>query len=212
MPASTVPTALFARSILPRMDPVNAAIGIAISLLLHGLAALWWSNMKLPRAGQTEHAPRPLTVRLLRELPQPLPPQVHPPEIAQSKSPQQAINRPSRPAPTTHAAALTAPPPNAAAPALPENPAATEKHLDLAAVHANLSAIVAEVDREKGETPVGQLQAKPLYRPDDDNQVGKAIRSTTRPDCKNNIANTGLLAPLFILAMAADKKDSGCKW
>lgn len=194
---------------LPRMKSANVAIGIALSLLLHGVAMLWWWNMTPPGAGLTERALRTLQVRLLRELP-PVPPPA--PEISQGKNLPQATARPLRTARTAQPGAPTPPPPTATAPVSPANPVAAEKHIDLAAVHASLAAIVAEDDRERGETPVGQLQAKPLYRPDDDNRVGKAIRSTTRPDCRNNIANTGLLAPLFLLAMAADKKDSGCKW
>jgi len=194
---------------LPRMKSANVSIGIALSLLLHGLAMLWWWNMTPPGAGLTAHVLHTLQVRLLRELP-PAPPPA--PEISQGKNLSQATNRPLRTARTAQPGAPTPPPPTATAPVSQANPVAAEKHIDLAAVHASLAAIVAEDDREKGETPVGQLQAKPLYRPDDDNQVAKAIRSTTRPDCRNNIANTGLLAPLFLLAMAADKKDSGCKW
>jgi hypothetical protein len=196
---------------LPRRKSANVTIGIALSLLLHGLAVLWWWNMTPPGAVLTAHVLHTLQVRLMRELPPAQPPALAS-EIAQSKNQPQATARPLRTAPSTHAATPTTPPPTAAASASSASPVAAEKHLDLAAVHASLAAIVAEDDRERGETPVGQLHAKPLYQPDDDNQVAKAIRNTTRPDCKNNIANTGLLAPLFLLAMAADKKDSGCKW
>ena len=58
---------------LPRMKSANVSIGIALSLLLHGLAMLWWWNMTPPGAGLTAHVLHTLQVRLLRELP-PAPP------------------------------------------------------------------------------------------------------------------------------------------
>jgi len=207
---------VYDRARYSRLSALNVAIGIAISLMLHGLLALWAWNMKLRDAGQTGNASNiALEVRLLRESPPPPPPMIRRQEIVESKSPQQTVSRRAqRPPPSlgTTQAIVGNSPPNAPAGALPDNPTSMEKHIDLAAVHANLGAIVAEVDREKGETPVGQLQAKPLYPWKADTQMGKTIRNTTRPDCRDSIANTGLLAPLFLLAMAADKKDSGCKW
>jgi hypothetical protein len=94
----------------------------------------------------------------------------------------------------------------------PSGVASSERHLDMAAIYANIGKIAAEVDREDSDTPVGQLRTKPLYEKDDDNRIAQAIRGAARPDCRHSIANTGLLAPLVILAMALDKKDSGCKW
>lgn len=93
-----------------------------------------------------------------------------------------------------------------------DHTASPEKHLNIQAIYDNIGKIVAEVDRENDDTPVGQLRKKPLYQNDDDNRIAKAIRNTARPDCRDSIANTGLLAPLVILSMALDKKDSGCKW
>ncbi len=92
------------------------------------------------------------------------------------------------------------------------NVSSSEKHLDLDAIRNDIGRIVAEVDKEDNDTPVAQLRHKPLYENDEDNRIARAIRSTTRPDCRDSIANTGLLAPLVILSMALDKKDSGCKW
>jgi hypothetical protein len=195
-----------------RMKPWNVLIGIAISLLLHGSVALWAWNLK-PIATQAAHiSSRPIEVRLL-------------PEIAQ-------ISAPIAPPTATHAAPTPAPI-TQRAPAsrrtlqivkseavaiivpvtpAPANPTATEKHIDLDAIHANLGSIVAEVDREKNDTPVGQFQTRPLYPADDHSKLGKAIEQTARPDCKDSIANTYLLAPFILLKMVADKKDSGCKW
>jgi hypothetical protein len=197
----------------PRLNPLNVLIGVVISLLLHSVLVIWSWNMRLPGAEQARSAlKRPLEVRLLHEpppLPQPLlQPIVRPQEVADNKKVQRAPVRLPRSAQATVTTTLAVTPP--ATP--PSNSEPTEKHLDMAAIHANLGTIVAEVDREKRDTPVGQLLTKPLYAPDDDNRIGKAIRSTTRSDCRDQIAGTGLLAPLFLLAMAADKKDSGCKW
>ncbi|HSY28692.1 MAG TPA: hypothetical protein VK832_14380 [Burkholderiaceae bacterium] len=195
----------------PRLNPLNVLIGIAISLLLHSVLVIWSWNMRLPGAEQARTAlRRPLEVRLLHELP-PLPqpvvqPIVQPQEVADNKKARHSLARLPQPAQATTTLAITP------STTLPENQMPTEKHLDMEAIHANLGAIVAEVDREKRDTPVGQLLTKPLYAPDDDNKIGKAIRGSTRSDCRDQIAGTGLLAPLFLLAMVADKKDSGCKW
>jgi hypothetical protein len=197
----------------PRLTPLNVVIGIAMSLLLHGLLAAWVWNMKLQSNDHTGTATsRPIEIQLRHELPPPAPPIVQTSENPESKKTPKPLVRAPRLAPTTpplQAIAKTPSPPLPATIA-PDSP--VEKHLDLAAIHANLGAVVADVDREKRDTPVGQLQAKPLYSDDDDNKVGKAIRNTARSDCRDHIANTGLLAPLFLLAMVADKKDSGCKW
>lgn len=193
----------------PRLSPQNVAIGIAISLLLHSLLAIWAWNMKLPAATQAERfLDRVLQVRLLP--PPPAPADVQRQEPAELTNVRQPMIRVPRSAPRS--APIIAAQPQAASGNAAPKIQAPEQHLDLSAVHANLGAIVAEVDREKRDTPVGQLQEKPLSPADDENKIGKAIRNTTRSDCRDHIANTGLLAPLFLLAMAADKKDSGCKW
>ena len=82
----------------------------------------------------------------------------------------------------------------------------------MAKVRAGIGAAVAEVDREQSDTPVGQLKAKPLYDKEPESKEARAIASSARSDCRDRIANTGLLAPLMILATAFDGKDSGCKW
>ena len=197
----------------PRLNPLNVLIGIVISLLLHSALVIWSWNLRLPGAEQARTAlKRPLEVRLLHEPPpQPIvQPIVRPQEVADNKKVRHGPAGLPRPAQATVTTTLTITPPAMTTP--PNNSEPGEKHLDMAAIHANLGNIVAEVDREKRDTPVGQLLTKPLYAPDDDNKIGKAIRGTTRSDCRDQIAGTGLLAPLFLLAMAADKKDSGCKW
>lgn len=193
-----------------RMHPANVAVGIAISLLLHGMLAMWSWHMKLPGKQQNAQV-HALEVRLLRDLPPPLKPAVAPREIDESRKAHPFEGHSVLP-PRTAAIVLTKPPAPATAVATPSGAAETGKHLDLAAVQANLGAIVAEVDRENRDTPVGQLHDKPLYPQDGESKIGKAILATARSDCRDKIANTGWLSPLYLLAMVADKKDSGCKW
>jgi hypothetical protein len=214
----TSDTAKNDRARFPGLTPWKVAIGLAISLLLHIILVLWSWNMKFGVIQSPQMQNRPLEVRLIRELPPqpPVPAQVPVPVSAPvpiaSKVIARTTQKPRSP-PTLQPALPVADTPPITPTLVPSQPqAATGKHLDLDALRANLGAVVAEVDREKRDTPVGQLQAKPLYPSDDESKIGKAISNTTRPDCRNNIANTGLLAPLFLLAMAADKKDSGCKW
>jgi hypothetical protein len=200
----------------PRITRWNVVIGVAISVLLHAMVALWVWDLKLAAMQGGSPQNRPLEVRLLREIaqtPVPIAPQPQPaPAPPTTTHVAAAISHASaspRAPQIVKSEAITTVAPNPLAPTVSP---ATEKHIDLEAIHAHLGSIVAEVDREKRDTPVGQFQTRPLYPADDQSKLGKAIDQTTRPDCKDSIANTGLLAPLFLLGMAADKKDSGCKW
>lgn len=191
---------------------MHVAIGIALSLLLHLLAAIavWHS---LPQNQLVLRLRTPLQVRLVPSSP-PLEPAL-------------SATAPLRPQPGTRTAMHTAKvQKNAIAPstivsvaksaesATLSTPSAStpEHHLDMAKVRAGIGAAVAEVDREQSDTPVGQLKAKPLYDKEPESKEARAIASSARSDCRDRIANTGLLAPLMILATAFDGKDSGCKW
>jgi len=206
---------MYGRARLQDFIPWNVIVGIALSLVLHILLALWVEKMNLSAKQTQQVQNHTLEVRLLRELP-PLPPPMPPARVESKVEPQIIAHaKPAHHSAPTQRQTLPiatneSPSAPAIVPSAPQVP--PEKHLDMDALHANLRAILAESDREKRDTPVGQLQEKPLYPPDEKSKLGKAISNTTRPDCRDNIANTGLLAPLFLLAMAADKKDSGCKW
>jgi hypothetical protein len=206
--SATSNAATYDNAVPPHLKLRNVVIGVLISLLLHATVAFWTWNLKLTATQEARTQSRPLEVRLMHEIEQ-IPAPVAPltttqtaPVTHRTPTSRQTLTIVKSETVTT-AAPITV---------IPANPASTEKHLDLNAIHANLGTIVAQVDRENRDTPVGQLQTKPLYPQDDQSKMGKAIDQTTRPDCRDNIANTGLLSPLFLLAMVADKKDGGCKW
>ncbi len=48
-----------------------------------------------------------------------------------------------------------------------------EKHIDMGAMQADIHTALAQVDREKADTPAGQLVAKPLYPPEEETKMGK---------------------------------------
>ncbi len=193
-----------------RLKQLNAAAGIALSLALHGMLAAWLWNRMLPAYVADHRAPRVLEVRLAPPL-QPAPPPAvaqQPPLEARTRTVLRTALRTPKPIALQAAAPSSTTQSEPATPTASNQPAA-EKHLDLAAVHASIGAIVAEVDREKRDTPVGQLQAKPLYAPESETKLGRDIARGARGDCKDLGNQFGLLAPL---AMLMDRKNSGCKW
>ncbi|NMM37772.1 MAG: hypothetical protein HHJ09_09695 [Glaciimonas sp.] len=187
----------------PRRDRVNVGIGIVLSLLLHGVLVVGYWNHTLPSDRAVDNVRPELEVRLLRSLPSP--PSADAPMPHLPKQAQTATRRP-RPVATQLVATASTMRSEPAA----TSTAATAKPLDLN-MHASVHAAIAQVDRERRRTPVGQLQAKPLNAPVSETTLGREIANTARPDCKGKIA-VGLLAPLAILAMTMDGKDSGCKW
>jgi len=195
-----------------RVTIVNAAVGLAVSILLHGVLIAWYLN----RAPATDHSDREAR-RILRVSLLQSPPSLPPPTVALPRPLPQAkeIARTKIRMPKSITTQTGIPPrkarPEPAAPTTSHSPA-PENRLDLDAIHASVGAIVARADRERRETPVGQLQAKPLDEHAPETKLARTIAGAARSDCKDRLANTGLLAPLIILTMAADKKDGGCKW
>jgi hypothetical protein len=187
----------------------NVLIGIALSLLLHLLFVAWSLEHRI--SSPTVSVAKQLEVRLVHLLPLPVP-EPAPPLPKDEKVTEKPGKTPKTRAEKTPQASITLPP--AAAPAPITAPAAPseEKHIDMNAIHASIKSAVADVDREKADTPNGQLIAKPLYPPEEETRMGKMINGTTRPDCKEQVTGMGLLAPLGVLATLLDKKDSGCKW
>lgn len=191
----------------PRRDRVNAGIGIVMSLLLHGVLVVWYWNDTLPSDRAVNNVRPTLEIRLLRSLPSP--PSVDAPMPHLPTQAQTVIRRP-RPVATQLVATASTMRSEPAATLTATSHTVSEKPLNLD-MHASVHAAIAQVDRERQDTPVGQLQAKPLNAPVSETTLGRKIASTARPDCKEKIA-VGLLAPLAILAMTMDGRDSGCKW
>jgi hypothetical protein len=195
---------------LARIDPIGVAVGILLSLALHGMLVAWAWQRALPAGNRSAAQTQVVLEVRLRPAPAALPtplPDAQPREAPPTRKAQ--ISR--TPKPIALQAATQNDKPAVVNPAAP-TPAAPEKHMDVESVRAGLGAIVAEVDREKRDTPVGQLITHPLYPPEADNKMARAVEGSSRSDCRNSIANTGLLAPLVILTMAFDRKNSGCKW
>ena len=111
----------------------------------------------------------------------------------------------------------TAAPPTAAVPAAPEVPAASDKTagstgFDLERARKTARKL-ATAKWTKDEPSVARLRDHPLYPMREGTPLGRAIDATTRPDCRNIAADTGLFAIVVIpYLMVTDKKDSGCKW
>ena len=195
------------------MSRANVAIGLAISLLVH-LAFVAWTLQQKINIQSAARATVPLEVRLLRPPPAPVVERLAPqPSNPDKKKPAKAPES-ARPI-TARAPALVvddAHKPPSVTVTVPPPAAAEQKHIDMNAIHSSIKSAVADVDREYADTPTGQLVAKPLYPPPDETKMGKMINSTTRADCKEQVAGMGLLAPLGALATLLDKKDNGCKW
>ena len=215
MTAATAPTPSPLNFRLPsQLNRTNVAIGVVISLLLHFGFVLWSLHHKMDVAREVPDQ-RPIEIRLISP-PVPVPAEP-PPPVAQTRD----ENKPAKHlaetkvkpvAPT--AAIITSinkiPAPDAA-PVTP-TPAAPEKHIDMGAMQANIRTALAQVDREKADTPSGQLVAKPLYPPEEETKMGKMINGTTRADCKDQVGGAGLFTPVLAALTLLDKKDSGCKW
>lgn len=216
--ASAIPSSGFSRyANTPPLNRANVMIGLALSILVHGAFVAWTLHQRISKANEA-HGAVPIEVRLVHQVhqePRPVeeivkPPPPVKPEKKTTEKPlaSRDASAPRRPRPVEDetrkqpAIVVTAPPASSAEP----------KHLDMNAIHASIKSAVAEVDREYADTPTGQLVAKPLYPPPQETKMGKMIDGTTRPDCKEQVAGMGLLAPLGALATLLDKKDNGCKW
>ncbi|MBV8666887.1 MAG: hypothetical protein JO269_10435 [Burkholderiaceae bacterium] len=198
-----------------RVDPAGihlrrVATGLALSLLLHGMLIAWIRHHAFfephPSASEKRVA---IEVLLPPPVPPPIP-QPSPMEISTKPAVKKNLSKTVvASTPVTQAAPENLPP-VAASPA-PESPA-PETHIDIESVRGSLGAIVAEVDREQLETPLGQVRLKPQFAPQAEHKIEKAIAETARPDCRDTVTGHGLLTPLFAAATLLDKKDSGCKW
>jgi hypothetical protein len=197
---------------VPPINRANVAIALAISLLAH-LAFVAWTLQQKINVHSAARTEVPLEVRLLRPPPAPVVAQIAPPSTPDKKKPAKTPES-ARPITARAPAAVVddAHKPPSVTVTVPPPAGAEQKHIDMNAIHSSIKSAVADVDREYADTPTGQLVAKPLYPPPDETKMGKMINSTTRADCKEQVAGMGLLAPLGALATLLDKKDNGCKW
>ena len=200
----------------PILKRRGIALGIAVSLLLHGALVYLWRHVQpvaLPDA-----APRVESIAVwIRPLAaKPPPPPV---EVLKPQREPKPISKPRRDSarltPAPAATAAPAPGQNAISvlPASPATPAASADapqqdtpKFDMDAARKTARKMAGERDPSKVGTAVGQIPDKPLQT---ESQLARDIAQGKRGDCRTAYSGAGLFAPVFMLL---DKKDSGCKW
>ena len=190
------------------------ALGIAVSLLLHGALITLWRHVQ--PAAPPDTAPRvesiAVWIRPLAAKPPPPPVEVVKPEREPKpiSKPKLATARetPAAPtAPTSSQQAITVVPASPATPAAsPDTLRQETPKFDMEAARRTARKMAGERDPSKVGTAVGQIPDKPLQT---ESQLARAIAQGKRGDCRTAYAGAGLLAPVLMLL---DKKDSGCKW
>lgn len=202
------------RPALPPLNKTHVAIAVAVSLLLHFLAAIWaWQHQTTAPHFAEKTA---VAVHLVPPLPKPA--ELAPPPLPEPVKPNKAgterniHNLRNVPQPAQPAVVATPTRVDKEQQQVPAPPPAQEKHLDMNAIYGSVKSTMTQIDRENADTPVGQLAAKPLNPPEGGNKIGKMIDKTTRADCKDQVEGAGLLTPLLAVATLLDKKDNGCKW
>ena len=192
------------------------ALGIAVSLLLHGALITLWRHVQ--PVAQIDTAPRvesiAVWIRPLAAKPPPPPPPV---EVVKPKREPKPISKPklatSREAPAAAKAPASSQQAITLVPAAPATPAANPDtftqdipKFDMEAARKTARKMASERDPSKVGTAVGQIPDKPLQT---ETQLARDIAQGKRGDCRTAYAGAGLLAPVLMLL---DKKDSGCKW
>ena len=192
----------------------SIALGIAVSLLLHGALITLWRHVQ--PAARIDTAPRVESIAVwIRPLAaKPPPPPV---DIVKPKREPKPISKPKLATTRETPAAATAPAPGpqtiTVVPALPATPAASPDtftqetpKFDMEAARKTARKMAGERDPSKVGTAVGQIPDKPLQT---ETQLARDIAQGKRGDCRTAYSGAGLLAPVLMLL---DKKDSGCKW
>lgn len=192
----------------------SIALGIAVSLLLHGALITLWRHVQ-PTA-RIDTAPRVESIAVwIRPLAaKPPPPPV---DIINPKREAKPVSKPKLATARETPAAATAPASSpqaitvvAASPATPAASADTftqeSPKFDMEAARKTARKMAGERDPSKVGTAVGQIPDKPLQT---ETQLARDIAQGKRGDCRTAYAGAGLLAPVLMLL---DKKDSGCKW
>ena len=190
------------------------ALGIAVSLLLHGALIYLWRHVQPSVPPDT--APRVESIAVwIRPLDaKPPPPPV---EVIKPKREAKPVSKPKLAAARETPVAATAPAASPQAitvvPASPATPAASADtftqetpKFDMEAARKTARKMAGERDPSKVGTAVGQIPDKPLQT---ETQLARDIAQGKRGDCRTAYAGAGLLAPVLMLL---DKKDSGCKW
>jgi len=197
----------------PMPNRRGIALGVGVSLLLHGALIYLWRHVQPP--APPDAAPRVESIAVwIRPLAaKPPPPPV---EVVKPKREAKPVSKPKlatareTPAPAPSPQAITVAPASPATPAAspdtfrqesPETP-----KFDMEAAKRTARKMAGERDPSKVGTAVGQIPDKPLQT---ETQLARNIAQGKRGDCRTAYAGAGLLAPVLMLL---DKKDSGCKW
>lgn len=198
-------------------DGRGIALGIAVSLLLHGALIYLWRHVQPPALppGEAKVESIAVWIRPLAAKP-PAPPA----DVVQPKREPKPINKPKlatrRETPAAAMAPASSPQAITVVPASPATPAASADtfrqetpetpRFDMEAARRTARKMAGERDPSKVGTAVGQIPDKPLQT---ETQLARDIAQGKRGDCRTAYAGAGLLAPVLMLL---DKKDSGCKW
>ena len=192
----------------------SIALGIAVSLLLHGALIYLWRHVQPPVPPDTAQRMESIAVWIRPLAAKPPPPPV---EVIKPKREAKPVSKPKLATARETPTAATAPAPGPQAitvvPASPATPAASSDTLtqetpkfDMEAARKTARKMASERDPSKVGTAVGQIPDKPLQT---ETQLARDIAQGKRGDCRSAYAGAGLLAPVLMLL---DKKDSGCKW
>lgn len=195
----------------------SIALGIAVSLLLHGALITLWRHVQPPVPPDTAPRVESIAVWIRPLAAKPPPP---PAEIIKPKREAKPVSKPKRAAARETPVAASAPAPGPQAitvvPASPATPAASADtfrqettetpKFDMEAARKTARKMAGERDPSKVGTAVGQIPDKPLQT---ETQLARDIAQGKRGDCRSAYSGAGLLAPVLMLL---DKKDSGCKW
>ena len=195
----------------------SIALGIAVSLLLHGALIYLWRHVQ-PSVPQAT-APRVESIAVwIRPLAaKPPPPPV---EVIKPKREAKPVSKPklatAREMPAVTTAPAASPQAITVVPASPATPTASADtfrqetpetpKFDMEAARKTARKMAGERDPSKVGTAVGQIPDKPLQT---ETQLARDIAQGKRGDCRSAYSGAGLLAPVLMLL---DKKDSGCKW
>ncbi len=198
----------------PMPNRRGIALGIAVSLLLHGALITLWRHVQPPVRPDTAPRVESIAVWIRPLAAKPPPPPV---DIVKPKREPKPISKPKLATTRETPAAATAPAPGPQAitvvPVSPATLAASPDTLtqetpkfDMEAARKTARKVAGERDPSKVGTAVGQIPDKPLQT---ETQLARDIAQGKRGDCRSAYAGAGLLAPVLMLL---DKKDSGCKW
>lgn len=192
----------------------SIALGIAVSLLLHGALITLWRHVQPSVPPDTAPRVESIAVWIRPLAAKPPPPPV---EVIKPKREAKPVSKPklatARETPVAATAPAASPQAITVVPASPATPAANSDtftqetpKFDMEAARKTARKMAGERDPAKAGTAVGQIPDKPLQT---ETRLARDIAQGKRGDCRSAYAGAGLLAPVLMLL---DKKDSGCKW